>query len=116
MRETKRGVYVLDGLYTFATVSVAAMTEGLRKPSLIQRKEVGIHIVDIRIVGTPTPHSDLMKRFPINDKIVVPCTVNSYSRPNVVWKRNGRLLASSQRIQVRKYKTRIFIQMYSKSV
>ena len=71
------------------------------------RPETGY--IDVRI---DLPRS----RFPINDKIVVPCTVNSYSRPNVVWKRNGRLLASSQRIQVRKYKIRIFIQMYSKSV
>ena len=55
------------------------------------RPETGY--IDVRI---DLPRS----RFPINDKIVVPCTVNSYSRPNVVWKRNGRMLASSQRIQV----------------
>ena len=55
------------------------------------RPETGY--IDVRI---DLPRS----RFPINDKIVIPCTVNSYSRPNVVWKRNGRMLTSSQRIQV----------------
>ena len=39
-------------------------------------------------------------RFSLNTKISIPCTVNSYSAPNVSWKFNGRPLSSSQRVQV----------------
>ena len=42
-------------------------------------------------------------RFPLNDQITIPCTVNSYSRPNVQWSHNGRNIRSSQRIQVISY-------------
>ena len=41
-----------------------------------------------------------VSRFSLNKKIIIPCTVNSYSAPNVSWKFNGRPLRSSQRVQV----------------
>ncbi len=39
-------------------------------------------------------------RFPLNDQINIPCTVNSYSKPNVFWSKNGQRIRSSQRLQV----------------
>merc|ERR1711963_362179 len=54
------------------------------------RPETGY--IDVRITLPRT-------RFAINDKVVIPCTINSYSRPNVVWKQNGRPLVSNQRVQ-----------------
>ena len=41
-----------------------------------------------------------VSRFSLNKKIIIPCTVNSYSAPNDSWKFNGRPLRSSQRVQV----------------
>ena len=41
-----------------------------------------------------------VSRFSLNKKISIPCTVNSYSTPNVSWKFNGRLVRSGPRIQV----------------
>ena len=42
-------------------------------------------------------------RFPLREKILIPCTVNSYSRPTVQWKKNGSPIRSTRRIRVRKY-------------
>lgn len=39
-------------------------------------------------------------RFPLNEQISIPCTVNSYSQPIVEWKHNGSPLRSSRRLQI----------------
>ena len=40
-------------------------------------------------------------RFPLNSQISIPCTVNSYSQPNVYWSKDGRRLSDSRKTQVR---------------
>ena len=50
-----------------------------------------------------------VSRFSLNKKISIPCTVNSYSTPNVSWKFNGRLVRSGPRIQV----NTLFLQILS---
>ena len=38
--------------------------------------------------------------FPLSLQITIPCTVNSYVRPNVQWTKNGYRLQGDNRIQV----------------
>ena len=40
-------------------------------------------------------------RFQLNSQISLPCTVNSYSQPNVYWSKDGRRLSDSRKTQVR---------------
>ena len=39
-------------------------------------------------------------RFPLRSQISLPCTVNSYTKPNVYWNKNGGRLRDSRRMQV----------------
>ena len=39
-------------------------------------------------------------RFPLRSQISLPCTVNSYTKPNVYWNKNGGRLRDSRRLQV----------------
>ena len=39
-------------------------------------------------------------RFQLNSQISLPCTVNSYSQPNVYWSKDGRRLSDTRKTQV----------------
>ena len=45
------------------------------------------------------PPLSIRTRFPIGGRIDLPCTVNSFSRPTVFWKKNGQRMRSDRRIQ-----------------
>ncbi len=63
------------------------------RPQTQPRPRPSMGYIDVRV-------NIQRSRFPLNDQINLPCTVNSYSRPNVYWSKNGQRLRSSQRIQV----------------
>ena len=62
-----------------------------------QRPRPQAGYIDVRI---DLPRS----RFPLREQISIPCTVNSYSKPTVQWRKNGQILASSRRLQVNRCK------------
>ena len=61
------------------------------------------HTYFLEVPKKPTIAPSLLyrSRFPIGGRINLPCTVNSYSRPTVFWKKNGQRMRSDRRIQGR---------------
>ena len=70
----------------------------------------------IKLYPTISDYTDLIlippsfyyrTRFPIGGRINLPCTVNSYSRPTVFWKKNGQRMRSDRRVQGRERKRQL---------
>ena len=59
------------------------------------------YILEVPKKPTIVPSLLYRSRFPIGGRINLPCTVNSYSRPTVFWKKNGQRMRSDRRIQGR---------------